>query len=206
MSKLRTIFRSFLEKHPIIGNSIVYGTLCVAAETSQQALNKKVLEKPPKPLDKDIIGRYAIYGTVVAGPLLSIWYKYLDMKLPGKTMKIVAKKMFIDQFFFTPQLLVVFYVTMSILERKPDLLEECKRKFIDTFSASCLFWIPAQTINFSLVPSVYRVTYVGSCSFAWINILCWFKRQDISDKVQVVEPIKSDDGTVQVEYVKSGNI
>lgn len=70
---------------------------------------------------------------------------------------------------------------MSILEKKPDLLEECRNKFVNTFSASCLFWLPAQAVNFSLVPSVYRVTYIGTCSFAWINILCWFKRQDVSN-------------------------
>lgn len=42
-SKAATIFRTLLEKYPIIGNSIVYGSLCVAAETSQQAINNKVL-------------------------------------------------------------------------------------------------------------------------------------------------------------------
>lgn len=69
---------------------------------------------------------------------------------------------------------------MSVLERKQDLLEECKNKFANTFLANCLFWMPAQAVNFSLVPGVYRVTYIGTCSFAWVSILCWFKRQKIT--------------------------
>ncbi|XP_048526557.1 palmitoyl-protein thioesterase 1 isoform X1 [Dendroctonus ponderosae] len=180
MSKLRVLFRTVLEKHPIIGNSVVYGTLCVAAEASQQTINKKILNKPSQPLDLETIGRYGIYGTGIGGPLLAVWYRYLDKKLPGATAKVVVKKMLIDQFLFTPQLLVIFYVTMSILEHKEDLLAECKSKFAHTFLANCLFWLPGQAINFSLVPSIYRVTYVGTCSFAWISILCWLKRQDVA--------------------------
>ncbi|KAL1505592.1 hypothetical protein ABEB36_005121 [Hypothenemus hampei] len=142
-------------------------------------------EKPSRPIDKSSIGRYAIYGTAIAGPLLTVWYQYLDKKIPGTaTTRIVIKKLLIDQFFFTPQLLAIFYISMSILERKQDLLEECRNKFASTFTASCLFWIPAQTINFSVVPNLYRVTYIGTCSFAWINILCFFKRQSSSDTIE----------------------
>ena len=39
-----------------------------------------------------------------------------------------------------------------------------------------MFWMPAQTVNFLLVPQTMRVVYIGVCSFAWVNILCFFKR------------------------------
>lgn len=67
---------------------------------------------------------------------------------------------------------------MSIMESKTDFIEECKQKILPTFKTSCYFWLPAQVINFLLVPPTYRVVYVGSCAFAWVNILCWFKRQE----------------------------
>lgn len=69
---------------------------------------------------------------------------------------------------------------MSFLEGKKDLLEECKQKFVPTFKTSCVFWMPAQAINFILVPPAARVIYVGFCSFVWINMLCWIKRNDYS--------------------------
>lgn len=67
---------------------------------------------------------------------------------------------------------------MSVMEKKQDLLQECKQKIAPTFTTSCLFWLPAQAVNFLLVPPAFRVTYVGTCAFAWVNILCWFKRQE----------------------------
>lgn len=67
---------------------------------------------------------------------------------------------------------------MSLMENKKDILEECKRKLIPTFKTSCAFWLPVQAINFLLIPPTFRVAYVGTCAFAWVNILCWFKRQE----------------------------
>ncbi|EDS27587.1 conserved hypothetical protein [Culex quinquefasciatus] len=71
---------------------------------------------------------------------------------------------------------------MALMERQPSIVEECKQKFVPTFARSCLFWLPAQTVNFLLVPPKFRVVYVGSCAFAWVNILCWVKRQKLTGK------------------------
>ncbi|XP_018563503.1 mpv17-like protein [Anoplophora glabripennis] len=177
MNNLFQNFKRILDKYPIIVNSVVYGSLCVGAEFSQQTITKKLLDDPPKPYDWNTLGRYTIYGTTLAGPMLTVWYRFLDKKFVGTTTKVIVKKLLIDQFFFTPQLLLVFYVSMSVMERKPDIFEEFRQKIGNTFKTSCMFWLPAQSINFLLIPPAFRVTYVGTCSFAWVNILCWIKRQ-----------------------------
>ncbi|XP_023013662.2 mpv17-like protein isoform X1 [Leptinotarsa decemlineata] len=176
MNNFRNFINKSLKTHPIVTNSLIYGTLCTGAEFSQQIISKKVLAKHTQPLDYGIIGRYTIYGTSIGGPLISLWYRFLDKKFQGTTTKIIVQKLLVDQFTFTAALLVVFYVSMSVMERKADIFEECRNKFGQTFKSSCMFWIPAQTINFIMIPPMYRVTYIGLCSFAWINILCCFKR------------------------------
>lgn len=65
------------------------------------------------------------------------------------------------------------------MEGKKDIFAELQNKFIPTFQSSCLFWLPAQAINFLLLPPMARVVYVGTCSFIWVNILCWLKRKEI---------------------------
>ena len=47
---------------------------------------------------------------------------------------------------------------------------------VPTFQSSCLFWLPAQLVNFLIVPQHLRVVYVGTCSLLWVNILCIIKR------------------------------
>lgn len=78
----------------------------------------------------------------------------------------------------TPPIYLIFYTSMSLMEGKEDILEECKSKFIPTFQTSCLFWLPVQTVNFFLIPNTIRVAYVGMCSFVWLNILCWIKGRE----------------------------
>lgn len=71
---------------------------------------------------------------------------------------------------------------MSVMERVDDPFAELKEKFVPTFARSCLFWLPAQTLNFYCVPPQFRLIYIGTCSLIWANILCWVKRQNSGNK------------------------
>ncbi|XP_058053825.1 uncharacterized protein LOC131205653 isoform X1 [Anopheles bellator] len=241
MATLLKAFGSFFTKHPLAGNGLVYGTLYVGAEFSQQTITRKILTNPPQSIDRPTLGRYAVMGTFVYAPILYNWfveisqsykmitssnthsffsrlhyfctprkenetfclskvinccccslttcatvlYRWLDKTFPGTAKRIIVKKLLLDQFLLTPPLLVIFFTGMSLMERQSSITEECRQKFVPTFARSCLFWIPAQTLNFVLVPPKFRVVYVGSCAFAWVNILCWVKRQKMTSDLKV---------------------
>ncbi|XP_059480012.1 mpv17-like protein [Neocloeon triangulifer] len=172
------LIKRVFKKYPLVANCGVYGTLYVGAELSQQTINKKFLAPIPEPYDQGTLARYGVVGTFIYPTILFNWYKWLDARFVGTAAPIIVKKLLLDQFLLTPPLLVIFYASMSIMERKGDILEECRNKIIPTFKTSCMFWLPAQSINFMLVPPAARVVYVGSCAFIWVNILCWFKRQN----------------------------
>lgn len=72
------------------------------------------------------------------------------------------------------------------MEQADDPFAELKEKFAPTFARSCLFWLPAQALNFYCVPPQLRVVYVGTCSLIWANILCWIKRQNGDKKIAEV--------------------
>ena len=64
---------------------------------------------------------------------------------------------------------------MSIMEGKRDVLAECKAKLGTTLQARYCFMLPAAAINFSVVPSAYRVAFQGLVTFIWVNVLCYYK-------------------------------
>ncbi|XP_034249579.1 mpv17-like protein isoform X1 [Thrips palmi] len=173
---LRLVKHAF-SKYPVTANAVTFGSLYVTAELSQQVVTKKVLAPTPEPIDKAALGRYAIFGCGVGSHILYFWYKWLDKKYAGTATKTIVKKVLLDQFLMTPQLLVAFYITMALLEGREDLFEEMRNKYVKTFQTSCLFWLPVQSVNFLFVPSAARVVYVGTSSLVWANILCWIKRQ-----------------------------
>ncbi|XP_059622840.1 mpv17-like protein [Phlebotomus argentipes] len=173
MAFLRTFFR----QKPFVANSLIYGSLYVGAEFSQQWITRKVFTKPPEPLDMAALGRYTVMGTAIYSPILYAWYKWLDRKYVGTTLKILVPKLALDQFLLTPCLLVIFFTAMSTMEGAEDKLQECREKILPTFVRSCLFWLPVQSLNFVFIPPAFRVTFMGVAAFAWVNILCWIKRQ-----------------------------
>lgn len=80
-------------------------------------------------------------------PTMFFWYKWLDGKFVGTAIKTVAKKCILDQFLMTPNLLAIFYVSMSLLEGKSDLTAELRKKFVPTFIVSIKYFSRLKTME-----------------------------------------------------------
>lgn len=74
--------------------------------------------------------RMLIVGSAI-GPLHHYYYVYLDKLLPQVNLKIVAKKIFCDQFIASPLTIVAFFYGMGLLEKKTLVksTEELNEKF-----------------------------------------------------------------------------
>lgn len=81
------------------------------------------------------------------------------------------------------------------MEEREDVFEELTDKFVPTFLRSCCFWLPAQSLNFTFIAPRFRIVYMGLCGVAWINILCWMKRQNhhtITGAVITAQPLPEE--------------
>lgn len=178
MKKIVIRMRKFFRSRPLLKNMGGFGMLFVGAEWTQQTLLKKVWKVDPDPkYDMEAFKRYSFFGVLWYPVIYHHWYRWLDVRFVGTGVATVGKKIFLDQFVMEPPLLIAFYVGMSIMEGREDVLKECKEKFITTFVSGCVFWLPAMAINFYLLPSSLRVIFVGVCSFLWCNFICWYKKQ-----------------------------
>jgi len=180
MSRLVTLLRSKLAAHPNLANCAYYGTLFCAAEVSQQVYLRKILpwrqDKPSKPFDRAKLGHLSVWGYVMAPSYMTLWYKWLDTRYVATTTRVIALKVVLDQTLLTIPLLLAFFPFMSWCEDREDLLAELREKLLPTYMVSCMWWLPAQAINFKVVPPKYRIIYNGVCGFVWANILCAIKR------------------------------
>ncbi|KAF2359844.1 Mpv17/PMP22 [Trinorchestia longiramus] len=172
-----------LKRSPVLTNTIVYGTLYVSAEFGQQMFSRYTSEelKPGEqhpPIDTGALARFGVMGTCVLPHTLYQAYKRLDAWYPGNSGPMALRKLAIDAFIITPFNLTLFYIGMSAMERKEDLLAEWKAKLIPTFITASCFWVPANFLNFKVLPPHMRVVFVGGCQIIWVSILCWFKKQE----------------------------
>jgi len=201
LSRVRRLFTN----HPILSNSLTYGTLCVAAEYCQQTLKNNRTARHgamAKPLDVDAFKRYAAWGFLVIPPIYSKWYQWLDKAFKtsrgGHSLKVMLQKLFLDQFVLTPPVLLLFFLGMAAMEGQRSLTEECRTKFWPTFSADCCFWLPVQTFNFTYISPELRVVFIGVATFIWLNVLCFIKSLPVKDFV--APSASSDASPLPVNY------
>ncbi|XP_031772369.1 mpv17-like protein 2 isoform X1 [Apis florea] len=110
----------------------------------------------------------AISGMSI-GIVCHYWYKYLDAKLPGRTINIVLKKVFIDQLVCSPLCIIMFFLTLGLLEKSKwsDLKNEIIKKAYRLYIAEWVIWPPAQIFNFYFLPTRYRILYDNTISLGY---------------------------------------
>lgn len=113
-------------------------------------------------------GHMALSGATV-GIVCHYWYKFLDRRLPGRTVGIVAKKVFWDQMICSPIVISTFFLTLGLLERssKEEIVREIKDKAWRLYAAEWVVWPPAQIINFYWLPNRYRILYDNTISLGY---------------------------------------
>lgn len=106
---------------------------------------------------------------VTVGIICHYWYLLLDKHLPGRSMRVVAKKIVLDQIICSPVYISAFFITLGILEEKDaqEVWEEIKEKAWKLYAAEWTVWPVAQFINFYWVPTHYRIFYDNVISLGY---------------------------------------
>lgn len=106
---------------------------------------------------------------MTVGVLCHFWYKFLDSRIKGNTLKVVFKKIIIDQIVGSPLCISTFFITLAVLEGETiaELTEEVRQKAWRLYFAEWIIWPPAQFINFYFLPTKYRVLYDNTISLGY---------------------------------------
>lgn len=113
-------------------------------------------------------GHMALSGATV-GVVCHYWYKWLDRRIPGRTLGIVMKKVFLDQMICSPIVISTFFVTLGVLENssRDEMVQEIKDKAWRLYAAEWVVWPPAQIVNFYWLPNRFRVLYDNTISLGY---------------------------------------
>ncbi|KAK4012017.1 mpv17-like protein 2 [Daphnia magna] len=160
--------KTLFSKYLLITNVTISTSLSGIGDTLQQQYEILTGDDPNQTWNKKRTVDMSATGTVV-GVICHFWYNWLDKRLPGKTFKIVLKKLLVDQVIFSPFLIAVFFGTVGVLEHMStaEVLEEIKAKAWRLYAAEWVVWPPAQLINFYLLPTRFRVLYDNTISLGY---------------------------------------
>lgn len=118
--------------------------------------------------DRKRTQRMMVSGVTV-GIMCHYYYLILDRRLVGRSAKVLAKKLLIDQFVCSPLCVAIFLSTVAYLEGSSfdDFWEEFKRKAWRLYAAEWVVWPPVQIINFYFLPTKYRILYDSTISLGY---------------------------------------
>lgn len=163
-------YNHHLHVNPIITKGITGGVIAVAADILCQAYfpdeDKEVKKKPI--LQRIDWYRSFNFSILAMLPIGHYWYAFLSTKIVGDNLATSALRVLLDQAVFTPVLLGFVFAITSVLQDQSHLIADKLRVDLPaTLKSNYLVWIPAQLINFSVVPPQLRVLCANFVGFFW---------------------------------------
>uniref|UniRef100_A0A1B0CQT8 Uncharacterized protein n=1 Tax=Lutzomyia longipalpis TaxID=7200 RepID=A0A1B0CQT8_LUTLO len=158
--------KAFSLKYLVFTNVAISMTLSATGDMLEQQYQKKFGQHPRWDRQRSL--RMGVTGITV-GVVCHYWYNFIDNFLPGRTLRLVLKKVVLDQIIGSPLVISTLFVTLGLLDgqSRSEIVDEMKQKFIRLYTAEWIIWPPAQIINFLWLPSKYRVLYDNTISLGY---------------------------------------
>ena len=139
--------------------------------------------------------RFTCVGLFFIGPIFHAWYEMCLSKMyVQRTISVVTKKVILDQGFFAPTFLVMFYGMVGLFEMGPveRTLRRIKNEFVPNMTVNYFIWPAVQFVNFYYIHKPkYNILLVNSVSIFWNCFLSWAAHKRVHttakfDKEQVL--------------------
>ncbi|CAM9560292.1 unnamed protein product [Discosporangium mesarthrocarpum] len=153
------------------------GELVVKDNQSESSLADESFFDPLRQVEVDWsrCARFSFLGAALVGPALHHWYALLEKRVPGTLTPAVARRLALDQFIFSPIFMVVFFSSVMFLDGKTAKIpDKLRHDFWPTLVSNWGYWMPAQVVNFKLVPHMYQVLFANVLGYFW-NVFLSFQ-------------------------------
>ncbi|KAL0080409.1 integral membrane protein mpv17 pmp22 family [Phycomyces blakesleeanus] len=176
------LYNRALTKRPILVQSISTALLFGAGDViAQQIVEKKGFEQH----DLNRTARMTVFGGVVAGPILSTWYRFVELNVKASTpLRGLITKVAIDQCLFAPAFIGVFFSAQGLFEGKS--VEEIKHKLQTGYPTAVIsnykLWPAVQFFNFYFIPLNHRLMVTNLVALGWNAYLSTINQRSSTSK------------------------
>lgn len=127
-------------------------------------------------LDLTRTAQCASYGAFVTGPILALWYPYMDRvcqkyKLALKYGPWAAPiaKVAADEFLMDPPTLLLFFGYMNVCEGgdRKDFVEKVRTQFLPSWYTSLAVWPVVLLGTFRFLPVPVQAPVINVCCIVW---------------------------------------
>ena len=114
-------------------------------------------------------------GLFLVGPTLHIWYGALNRLLATPGLRTALGSLMLDQFAFAPCFCAVILGTLVVAEtgKMRSVKPKLQQDLMPTVVVNWKIWIPAQLVNFWVVPPPLRVLFANIVALIWTTYLSY---------------------------------
>jgi Mpv17 / PMP22 family len=174
-----------LDTHPIITKCISAGIISGLGNLGAQRLMHSQLPvssaldddetKATFTVDWHQMGRFMFLNVVFVAPVLHFWYVGLARAIPGTSLVPVLKRVFYDEFVFTPVYVPILMTILWSLEgvEPKHLPRMIREEWLTIMIFDWSVYVPVQFINFRYVPVKFQVLVINLVGVGWNCFVCW---------------------------------
>ncbi|ROL55036.1 Mpv17-like protein [Anabarilius grahami] len=156
-----------VRRFPWATNVTLYGCLFAGGDFVHQLFSRK------EQVDWSHTRNVAVVAFSFHGNFNFFWMRFLERRFPGNSLRMVLRKLLLDQTLAAPLAISAFYTGVSFMEGRDEILQDWKEKFLNTYKTGLTYWPFMQFLNFILVPPLIRTAFTGCCGFIWATFLCF---------------------------------
>jgi hypothetical protein len=170
-----------IDAYPLLVKCVTAGLVAAVGDVGSQMIlkggknpNSTLLER----VQLDRTARFVFMNVFMVGPTLHYWYRWLGIRFPGTSVGSVAKRVFTDEFIFTPLYYPVFLTLLWKLEHGEKLSftkigSMLWAEMPTLILAEWIIYVPTQSLNFRYVPGKFQVLFSNVVGIVWNGYLSW---------------------------------
>ena len=165
---------AFIDRHPLLAKSLSMGiTYGLADMTAQLFAYLAHGEVVPLAMRMRRAISLTGVGCLAVGPLLTVWFDFLERIVPGRSKRAILKRTVLDQAIEVPVMISIIFSLSSLAEGHSPAycLAKIQLKLLSTWKDCTAVWFPVQLVNQGLIPLRFRVIFQAVVSFFWDTYL-----------------------------------
>jgi Mpv17 / PMP22 family len=119
-------------------------------------------------------------------PVFHYWYKFLDKRFPGRSLRDMFKKVFIDRLIIPPPTLLAIFSGQTLLAGGTfkDIKLRLEHSYIEVLRTNYIVWPLAMAFNFKFIRIDFQVLFSNLVGLFWNIYLSFTIHRPKPDKLE----------------------
>lgn len=202
----RTTVKNVFSKHTTLASAVSGFAVFGFGDVVSQCLDKPAGTR----VNWERVVKMGAFGAALNGVCYLSWYRALDRAFGTKrsSMSTVMKKTIADQVIMAPFALTACLAWAPLKESMDSssaqkAYDNVESNVLEAWVMDCKVWPLANMVAFSLVPTIYRPTFIACVQLGWQSYMSWISHRGLLPQLEWIGPTLTAEALCESETEES---